>query len=103
MKITTFKTPKPKSFSYKPRYYDKAKEEREIRKTELEYESEQGRNDSLRMRMQSRWQKGEEAKARPITKMLSYLVYATVIFGSIYFIFFTDVVDKLVALFGVGK
>ena len=103
MKFTTFKTPKPKSFSYKPRYYDKAKEEREIRKAELGYESKLGNHDSLRMRMQSRWQKGEEIKARPIAKMLSYLIYATVIFGSIYFIFFTDAVDKLVALFGVGK
>ena len=103
MKFTTFKTPKPKSFSYKPRYYDKAKEEREIRKTELGYESELGRHDSLKMRMSARWHKGEEAKARPIAKMLSYLVYAAIISGSIYFIFFTDVVDKLVALFGVGK
>ncbi len=103
MKFTTFKTPLPKSFSYKPRYYDKAKEERERRKAELGYESEHGNHDSLRMKMQSRWQKGEEVKARPLMKMISYLIYAIIIFGSIYFIFLTDVVDKLVALFGVGK
>jgi len=101
MKFTTFKTPKPKDFSYKPRYYDKAKDERDRRRTELGYESKFGEHDSLRMKMANRWRKGEEVEARPITKLLTYLVYATVIFGSIYFIFFTDIVDNLVALFGV--
>jgi len=103
MKFTTFKTPKPKSFSFRPRYYDKGKDERERRKTVLGYESEIGRHDNLRMKMHSRWHKNEEAKSRPIAKLLSYLVYATIVFGSVYFIFFTDFVDKLVALFGVGK
>lgn len=90
-------------FSYKPRYYDKGKEERERRKAELGYESKLGNHDSLRMKMQSRWQKGEEVKARPLMKMISYLIYVTIIIGSIYYIFFTDVVNDLVALFGVGK
>ena len=103
MKFTTFKTPQPKEFSYKPRYYDKGKEERERRRAELGYESKYGEHDSLRMKISNRWRKGEETEARPITKLITYLVYATVIFGSIYFIFFTDIVDNLVALFGVKK
>ena len=103
MRFTTFKTPKPKSFAYKPRYYDKDKEERERRKAELGYETKLGSNDSLRMRMASRWRNGDEEESRPLGKYIAYMIYATIIFGSIYFIFFTDVVDQLVALFGVRR
>lgn len=35
MKIVGFRTPKPRGFSYKPRYYDPDKEAREERRREL--------------------------------------------------------------------
>jgi hypothetical protein len=105
MRFTTFKTPRPKEFSYRPRYFDKGKEERERRKAEMGYESDLGKYDGLRSKMAYRWRKGgdEEKKSRPFVTLLSYLIYATIVFGSIYFIFLTDFVDNLVALFGVGK
>ena len=103
MKFTTFKTPKPKVFSYRPRYYDKGKEERQRRKAELGYESEMSRQDSLRMKMSMRWHKDQEVEAKPFSKIIYYTIYATIILGSVYFIFFTDFVDNLVALFGIKK
>lgn len=105
MRFTTFKTPKPKEFSYRPRYFDKDKEERERRKAIMGYESELDKYDGLRAKMAYRWHKSEDEKneKRPFMKILSYLIYATIVFGSIYFIFLTDFVDNLVALFGVGK
>lgn len=103
MKFTTFKTPKPKVFNYRPRYYDKGKEEREKRKTELGYESEMSRHDSLRMKISMRWHKDQEVEAKPFSKIIYYTIYATIILGSVYFIFFTDFVNNLVALFGIRK
>ncbi|NOY51070.1 MAG: hypothetical protein GXO88_10985 [Chlorobi bacterium] len=103
MKFTTFKTPKPKRFSYRPRYYDKAKEERERRKAEMGYESSLGHNDSLRSRISVRWGKDDEKETKSKTAIFYYLIYAALIIGSIYFIFFTDFVDNLVALFGIRK
>lgn len=38
MRITFFKTPRPKEFNYIPRYYDKQKEEAEDRKRRMESE-----------------------------------------------------------------
>jgi hypothetical protein len=103
MKFTTFKTPKPKQFSYKPRYYDKAKEEREKRKAEMGYESSLDHIDSLRSRISVRWRKDDEKKTKSKSAIIYYLIYATLIIGSVYFIFFTDFVDNLVALFGLRK
>ncbi len=103
MKFTMFKTPKPKNFSYRPRYYDKAKEERERRKAELGYESKLDHGENLRAMISQRWRKGDKEESGSRFKVASYLVMATIIVGSIYVIFLTDFVDKLVALFGVGK
>lgn len=102
MKFNTFKTPKPKHFTYRPRYYDKAKEERERRKAELGYESDLDHRENLRSMISQRWRKNDKEESRSRFKIASYLVMATFIIGSIYVIFFTDFVDKLVALFGVG-
>jgi hypothetical protein len=38
MRITFFKTPRPKEFNYIPRYYDERKEEMEERKKRIEQE-----------------------------------------------------------------
>jgi len=103
MKFTLFNTPKPKNFTYRPRYYDKAKEERERRKAELGYESKLDHSENLRAMISQRWRKDDSEQSRSRFKVASYLVMATIIVGSIYVIFLTDFVDKLVALFGVGR
>lgn len=104
MRFIMFRTPKPKQFNYKPRYYDEGKEKIEQKKAEMGYESRLSHRESLRLQMSKRWHKGKSEKSsNPITQLFYYLFYIFVIFGGIYLIFFTDFVDKIVSLFGVGK
>ena len=104
MRFIMFRTPKPKQFSYKPRYYDEDKERLEQRKAELGYDSKLSHSESLRLQISKRWHRGSsETGSSSLTRLIYYLFYAIVIVGGIYVIFFTDSVNKLVALFGVGK
>lgn len=64
MAITFFKTPRHKHFNYKPVYWDKAKEEREIRtKTALEA-TDKDYAQALRERMESRWRRSSGTRDR---------------------------------------
>lgn len=98
MRITAFKMPRPKRFTYTPRYYDPAqelKEERERRiRRELENESAQGANDyrpmsvgELRHNMKFRRPpRMKEQKGgillRVITLILALLVALLVFYGT---------------------
>ncbi len=102
MRLISFKTPKPKSFNYTPRYYDPKKEELEKKKAAMGIESELSHNEELRLRMSSRWgKKSVEDDKSLLSKIVTYLVYATFIGGSIYFILFTDIIEKMLQAFGV--
>ncbi len=104
MHFVWFKTPTPKKFHYKPRFYDEDKERLEQRKAELGLNSELTQQEGMRLQMRSRWRKGSvDSEATPMSKLFYFLFYAFVIIGGVYVIFFTDLVDKIVALFGVGK
>lgn len=104
MRFIMFRTPRPKQFHYKPRYYDEEKERLEQRKAEMGYDSKLSRRESLRLQMSKRWHRGEQnTGTSSFRNLIYYLFYIFVIFGGIYVIFFTDFVDKLIALFGVGK
>jgi len=104
MRFIFFRTPKPKRFNYKPRYYNEDKERFERRKAELGYDSSLPHKESLRLRMDKRWKRSDgEYHKNQLSRFVYYGFYAFVIIGGIYLIFFTDFVDKLVAFFGVGK
>ncbi|HDO27195.1 MAG TPA: hypothetical protein ENH02_03675 [Bacteroidetes bacterium] len=104
MRFYLFRTPKPKRFSYKPRYYDPEKERRERRKAELGLRSELSHKENLRLRMDKTWKKHDmDSKRNLVAKVIYYSFYAFLIFGSIYVIFFTNFVDKLLLLFGFGS
>ena len=104
MRFVLFRTPKPRQFQYKPRYYDEEKDRLEQRKAELGLDSTLTHNETIRLQMRKRWRKSSgDGGATTLSKLIYYLFYAFVIVGGIYAIFFTDIVDKLVALFGVGK
>jgi Flp pilus assembly protein TadB len=103
MRFILFRTPKPKQFKYKPRYFDEDKERIEQRKAELGLDSELSHSDSLRFRMRRRWKHQEESGNQNLRRFIYYAFYAFVIIGGIYVIFFTDLVENLVALFGVGR
>ena len=102
MRFVTFRTPKPKRFKYKPRYYDEDKEALEQRKAALGYEAKVSHREGLRLQMTRKWHKGAETEERStLSRFISYFFFGTVIIGGVYLIFFTDFVYKLIALFGV--
>ena len=103
MRFVTFRTPKPKRFSYKPRYYDEKKEALEKRKAELGYDSELTHRESLRLQMSKRWNKSDDGNfgRSRMSQAVSYIFILLIIVGGIYMIFFTDFIEKLLALFGI--
>jgi len=102
MRLVFFRTPKAKKFNYQPRHYDAKKEEWERRKAELGYDSNLSTEERIRLKMSSRWQRsGSGYGGNQAAKLITYFIYAVFIFGSIYVILFTDLVEKFLALFGV--
>lgn len=102
MRFVTFRIPKPKQFKYKPRYYDEEKEALEKRKAELGYDSEVSHHESLKLQMSKRWRKSDsEYKRSGLSRFISYFFVVFIVVGGIYLIFFTDFVEKLIALFGI--
>jgi len=102
MRFVTFRTPKPKQFKYKPRYYDEDIDALEKRKAELGYDSSVSHHESLKLQMSKRWRKSDgDYKRSTLSKMITYLFVGFVIVGGIYLIFFTEFVEKLIALFGI--
>jgi len=104
MRIISIKTPKAKSFSYKPRYYDEQKDELEKRKTVLGLQSKITHNESLKLRMMKRWRTDDlNEEKSTMSKIITYLAYALFIGGTVYFVMFTDIIEKLLSAFGVMK
>ena len=101
MRLVFFKTPKARKYGYQPRYYDPKKEEWERRKAELGYKSELSKDEQLRMKMSGRWQKDMQADNKRAPQILTYFIYAVFIFGSIYVILFTNLVENFLKLFGL--
>jgi len=105
MKIVFFKRPKPKSFDYKPRYWDPEAEEFERRKRELDGDgnddkTEHSHRDDLRNQINTQWRRRHEPDSSgQSAKWMKLFVYALIIFFGIYFIFFTGFINSLVRFF----
>jgi hypothetical protein len=100
MGIIFFKQTKAKRFNYIPRFYDPAKEERERRRAALGLNDDID-SDDLRTRMRARWHKKIPVEKGPKYTPLSLIIYAVVIFGGIYIIFFTRLIDNMIRAFGL--
>ena len=86
MQIVFLRRPKPKSFEYKPLYYNEEKERQEKRRQELE-KAGTGDTNFMRGEIDRRWRKVDRqnrSKARG-ANLLVYLVIAALL---VYFIFF---------------
>lgn len=104
MKFTTFRTPKPRQFKYTPRYYDADKEELEQKKAALGLESTVSHRENLRLQMSRRWHRNRNDTGRSRNSLImSYSIYAIIILGGIYLIFFSDFIAVLLRAFGVIK
>lgn len=87
MKITFFRTPKPKQFRYPPRYYDAEKERWEQRKRELGLSDEKA---DFKSQISSNWRRmNRHENQRKKRAEISVLVYLLIVAMLIYFIFFT--------------
>ncbi|MFA8450912.1 MAG: hypothetical protein ACEPOW_09485 [Bacteroidales bacterium] len=100
MKFSFFKHTPPKRFSYRPRYWDKEKEDIEKRKASLGLRSEVNSQDRLRAKINKKWRVDQNETSHSIVKK-AYLFYGVVIALAVYLVFFTDFIYKLIALFGV--
>ncbi|MCB2222283.1 MAG: hypothetical protein KQI35_18010 [Bacteroidetes bacterium] len=88
MKIVFFRTPKPRQFSYPPRYYDEEKEHWEMRKKELGLSGEG--NTDFRSMISNNWRRVRKSdRSRKKKAEMSVLVYLFIVAILIYFIFFT--------------
>jgi len=104
MKFVTFRTPKAKQFKYHPRYYDPQKEELEKKKAAMGLNSTVSHRENLRLQMSRRWHKNKQDEGRSRNSLLmSYTIYAIIIFGGIYLIFFSNFIETMLKAFGVIK
>ena len=87
MKITFFRTPRPKQFTYPPRYYDPEKERWEQRRRELGLSDEKA---DFKSQISTNWRRFKRHdRERKKKAEISVLVYLFIIAILIYFIFFT--------------
>ena len=98
MNIAFFRRPKPRQFNYKPLYYDPAKEEAEKRKKTLQSMQEGDRREHMRAEIRRKW-RTERTSLEKRDQVLRIFFFALIAGFAIYFIFFTDFVNKLVSLF----
>jgi hypothetical protein len=98
MNFTFFKRPKPRQFNYIPRYYDPVKEELEERKKQLGLLGEGDIKERMRADIRRKWrvEKGPAVKQVVYIRVFIYLLFSVF---AIYFIFFTDFINKLVSFF----
>lgn len=97
MKIVFFNTQKPKKFEYKPLYYDEEKDEREQRRKELGLGDDGSDHKSFfRGELQKKWRSGGKVNQKSSRKRS--IIYLGILLLAIYYIFFTDFVQKLVSL-----
>lgn len=92
MRISFFRTGKPKDFSYSPLYYNERKEElKKIRKS-VEAESGENTAERLRVRLERSWRERQERKrSKTSTSNLRLLIYLAVLALLIYFMFFAQI------------
>lgn len=89
MKIFFVKTPKPKQFHFKPRYYDKKKEELKQRKMELGIIDKDTKGDPelrLRTEINRKW-RNDKRSSRKSADLQRLIIFAVIVLALIYFIF----------------
>ncbi|MCX6234207.1 MAG: hypothetical protein NT175_05700 [Bacteroidetes bacterium] len=88
MKFFFFKTPKPKQFEFKTRYYDAEKDEMEQRKRKMMAGGMSNREAGMRDEIRRRWHnEGRRSKKR--SDMQRLVIFLVILAVLIYFIFFT--------------
>lgn len=89
MKISFFKTGKPKGFSYRPMFYNERKEELEKIRRSVEAESGADTSERMRVKLERSWRERQDRKRRKTsTSNIRLLIYLAALAMLIYFMFF---------------
>jgi hypothetical protein len=98
MKIIFFKRPKTRQFNYRPLYYNPDEEEALERQKLKDALSSSDPAERMRAQIRRRWRtdQKEQASGINIVRIFIYIAFAAFM---VYFLFFTNIVDKLVSLF----
>jgi hypothetical protein len=98
MNVFFFKRPKPRTFNYKPIYYDPEKEKAEERKKALNSLQDGDPRERMRAEIRRRWkvERKESDNRNQVIRIFMYIIFAVF---AIYMIFFTDFINKMVSLF----
>ncbi len=98
MIFTFFKRPKPRSFNYRPIYYDPVKEEAEERKKARDSMQSGDPGEHMRAEIRRRW-KIDRSPVNKNAQVIRLLIFVVSAFFAIYLIFFTDFINNLVSVF----
>jgi len=92
MKISFFKTGKPREFSYKPLFYDERKEELENIRKSVQEESSGNTSERVRVQIERSWRdrRNRQRRKTPVSS-LRLLIYLAVIALVIYFLYFAKI------------
>lgn len=99
MRMSMFKTSKPKGFDFKPRYYDPEKEEFEQRVASIKAEiarengdqtSQSYDREAVKSRIRNNWKAVSQREAAGKTSNMRILLIAGVLALGAYLFFFTD-------------
>jgi hypothetical protein len=100
MRLVFFKRHKPRRFDYKPIYYDPVQEELDERKKELDAISEGDPRARLKAEIRRKWHRRDEGTGSSTYKGIRIIVYFFIAILSIYYIFFTDLIENMFKIFG---
>jgi hypothetical protein len=88
MKLLGLSTPKPRSFSYKPIYYDPVKDDQDTKLMDSDIKKDGHFDSELRMRMRLRMNRKKlDERVRKKSRMMSLLFTLLLLLLSLYFIF----------------
>jgi len=92
MKISFFKTGKPKDFSYRPLFYSERKEELEKIKRSVEAESGSDSTERMRVQLERSWRDRRDRRRQSGPRSnLRLLIYLAILALLIYFMFFAKI------------
>jgi hypothetical protein len=88
MKISFFRTPTPRQFSFRPRYYDERKEQLNQIRARYSGREEKDSAEKVKERIAMRWGRRMDQKTRKKSSTLTLLIYLLIIALLVWFIFF---------------
>ncbi len=91
MRISFFKTSKPKQFGYRPLYYDERKEELEQIKQSAKTEQSDATVQRMKVKLHRSWHQRQSRHRSTRSSSVRLLIYLLLLFLIVYFMFFAKI------------